>query len=1262
MIEGSRRLSQRHITIRVPWHDSAWNGHVCNSPSSNTSCLVLARIASGIRENRDEFAGRSFESLDRTDLPPCVEERGGFMYDHDLTLLKSHPYKLSSPDTHGHFGQTPLRLEAYAAACIPFGWMLRRQVEGDQRMGEVGKAHALKLGYEPAREPELSFDTSWIQDRHNQLIMLDTFFGALKPESSLCFFYAKRTPLSENSRRVIVGVGRLKGIGQPTDYLYDRDGDLKGVLWERNIRHSIRPDQSDGFLMPYTAVLAAAEANSSFPLDDCIAFAPDDQFESFSYASEHLTHDGAIASLLACVKALKVTAENVGIPVQAQLAWLDQELGRLWKARGVHPGLGSALTAFGLEHGALLAHEIERAGSRDGEVFNALAFIDTFAADPKRFPQAEAFGFGASFREKWRKLPSDRRSLFDLIARCELTTDQADRAYQPSSRKAAGLDVADADILANPYVLFEKDEAAADRIPFSVLDRGVFPIDAVRALAPLTPPIAMTDAIDRRRVRGLVVELLEEAIAHEGHTLLPRSWVVRRALDAPLEPKCAADEDVLAMGKGFIDAIVSPGQTIAGEPTFKLKRYATAKTMIAVAVRKRVGGRVHELSHPWRKLVDAEFDRSGAKDKTLTEDEVLARDEKTAALEQIACARFSVLIGPAGSGKTTLLKILCDLPEIRSSVLLLAPTGKARVRLEEATQRLGQGQTLAQFLQRLKRYEGDSGRYFWNPEAPREKSYRTIIVDECSMLTEDQLAALFDAVEGVERIVLVGDPRQLPPIGAGRPFVDICRHLAPPPLPPIFPRLARGYAELTIMGRQRGAGRGDVLLARQFSGEPLDAGADEVWDRLREGHLDHVRAVHWSGPAVVRDTLNAELVTELALADAADEAGFEASLGAAPFGTPPQMYFWSAREVGGKDGAASKSHDWQVLSPVRAGLAGVDALNLSIQQRFRTRVRAMAESTQWWTKIPKPAGPQALLWGDKVINVRNNGRRRTYPLQDKAYVANGDIGVIVGGYKTKTMKRRPRDLDVEFQSQTGIKFTYPAWEFRGDDGSPELELAYALTVHKTQGSQFGRTLLVLPRNCRPLSREMLYTALTRQQDHIVLLHEDEIGALQRYTHPSTSEIARRMTDLFADPEPIEVVSERGLVFLEQGLIHRTSRNELVRSKAELAIAEKLNAMGVPYVYEQPLKLGEKTRYPDFTIEDDDAGITYYWEHLGLLVDPDYARRWEIKRQAYFDAGVRTIEDRGNADRILITTREVQGSGLDMLAIERLATIILNGAP
>ena len=99
-------------------------------------------------------------------------------------------------------------------------------------------------------------------------------------------------------------------------------------------------------------------------------------------------------------------------------------------------------------------------------------------------------------------------------------------------------------------------------------------------------------------------------------------------------------------------------------------------------------------------------------------------------------------------------------------------------------------------------------------------------------------------------------------------------------------------------------------------------------------------------------------------------------------------------------------------------------------------------------------------------------------------------------------------------------------------------------------------------------------------------------------------------------------------------------------------------MRVPYVYEQPLQLAGRTRYPDFTIEDDEAGRTYYWEHLGLLVDPDYRRRWEGKRRAYLEAGVRAIEEPGDSDRILITTQEAQGQGLDMHEIERLARKVL----
>ena len=446
-----------------------------------------------------------------------------------------------------------------------------------------------------------------------------------------------------------------------------------------------------------------------------------------------------------------------------------------------------------------------------------------------------------------------------------------------------------------------------------------------------------------------------------------------------------------------------------------------------------------------------------------------------------------------------------------------------------------------------------------------------------------------------------------------------------------------------------------MLLARQFSGEALDAGADEVWDKLNAGKLDHVRSVRWSGLNKIEPTLIAELIAGLGLNGGTDEATFEQSIGGSPYNE--RVFFWAAREPGGAGGAAAKAHAWQVLSPVRGTLAGVEALNLAIHRRVRTGAKRWAEQPRY-SKIPKPAGPQGLLWGDKVINIRNNGRRRTYPEQDNAYVANGDIGIVVGGYKTAKMKKRPRNLEVEFNSQRGVKFTYPAWEFNGDDGSPELELAYALTVHKTQGSQFGDTYLVVPRNCRPLTRELLYTALTRHREQLVILHEDDVAEMRRYAHPSASEIARRMTDLFDDPEPISIVIASGTTFLDKNLLHRTSRGELVRSKAELAIAEKLIAMGVPYVYEQPLQLGGKMRWPDFTIEDDASGVTYYWEHLGLLSDPAYASRWATKRAAYIAEGVQTLADADGGERILIETRETEGTGLDMREIERLAKIVL----
>ena len=517
------------------------------------------------------------------------------------------------------------------------------------------------------------------------------------------------------------------------------------------------------------------------------------------------------------------------------------------------------------------------------------------------------------------------------------------------------------------------------------------------------------------------------------------------------------------------------------------------------------------------------------------------------------------------------------------------------------------------------------------------------------MLTEEQLAALIDSLTNVERLVLVGDPRQLPPIGAGRPFVDIVRELEPENVETLFPCCGPSYAELTIPRRQQGETRADVLLASHFSGRPLDPGADAVLDEGEEGKDGRLRLVRWNSPQELHEKLVAELVEALALAGPDDELGFEESLGGARHRDIPWAFFWN--RFGDNPGAAARAEAWQMLSPVRAGLVGVDALNRMLQTRFRVKARELAETEGWGRKVPRPVGPQMLLYGDKVINVINQRRRDVWPEPaGEAYLANGDIGIVVGQYKTRKLKGLPWKLEVEFAGQLGPKYGFYAGEF-GDEGRNPLELAYCLTVHKTQGSEFGVTFVVLTNPCWLLSRELLYTALTRHRDRLVILHQGPLVEYRHFAGDENSEIARRMTNLFADPLPREVTVNAQQRFLEEGLIHRTERGDLVRSKSELVIADKLHGHGIDYSYEQPLVLPNgRTRYPDFTIADHARGVTFYWEHLGMLDDPGYKARWEGKRAEYLECGIGPHEDGGGPEGTLIETRDEPGGGLDATLI------------
>lgn len=1228
--------------------------------------MVLPRIGAGRDDIREEeLAGQSIEELPQEQLPPCVEEHGTFMARFPLTLTKSHPYRESAPITHGHFDAQIYTIQSYSVAAVPFRWMLREFVEGNEKKGVTGKAEQYQLDYVGEREPDMRVNPAWnkqydnwVQDGINQQIMLDTFFSAAEREESLIFFYAKRTPMVEDNRRVIIGVGRLKGIADsPIEYGYKKDrpaDSMSGFLWERSLQHSIRPDFQDGFLLPYQNLIDKADVDPSIDVPSCTAFAPDEYFVDYSYGSELLPQDGAIASLLVVEKAIKAMRPHVEAPWDRFLSWIDKELNRLWQARGAFPGLGAALNAFGLPHGNLLAWYL--CGDSEQPV-DPWPLLEAALADSTSLPKYLQDGLGPTQCEKLQKLPAERRALLQLLSRFNLSDSQAERWYQRTVREKAGITLIDKDILENTYRVFEEDRQQLDPVAFDVVDRGLFPPETLRKDFPIPKPSLVREAIDPRRVRGVILQVLEEA-SNEGHTLLPQKWLIERVRERPMKPECPLDEDLLPLVIDTLSPLVER-VTLRNEVfAFQLDRYVATTALIRKTVLRRSQGnqqKPHAGDHPWHELVNIAIEGNkyyAGKD----ESEKRAREEKTAALEMIYRSRISVLIGSAGTGKSTLLNALCQIQSIRDAgLLLLAPTGKARVRLEQASGMPGKGQTIAQFLNGLHRYDGEMRRYFMNPEASKSAVNKTLVIDECSMLTEEQLAALLDAVSGVDRLIMVGDPKQLPPIGAGRPYVDIVKQLMPENANSLFPKVVPGFAELTIIRRQDCSDaeeRPDVLLANCFSGRALDAGADEIWHTVKD--CPQVELVEWNHASEVQDLLLAHLVTELGLKSPDDEEGFEVSVGGTVSEFNDRNFVWFNNTSNKGPGASLKAEDWQILSPIRPTQFGVPAINRRIQQQFRNGFMKMAAKASYprKRKIPKPAGAENIIYGDKVINIRNSGRRRVYPDKEDKYVANGDIGVVVGHRRTKTRDWKPKELEVEFSSQPGSVYKYYPSEFDSQESSPPLELAYALTVHKTQGSEFGTTFLVLPNPCRILSREMLYTALTRHRDKVVIFHQGEFRALEKYSHEEASEIAKRMTNLFVPSEPCAVQINNKMVFLDENLIYRTERGELVRSKSEWIIADKLHSAKIDYLYERPLQLDGVDRFPDFTIIDDDSGITWYWEHNGMLSDSNYRRRWERKLEAYRRADILPYEEGGGDNGTLLITEEKQGVGLDADIIQR----------
>jgi AAA domain/UvrD-like helicase C-terminal domain len=1221
------RLPLRHISIRVPWHDNGWNGTICNHAKGNAACLVLRNVREERNDDQEEAdGGQSIEDLSENRWPACMGERGTFMSPFAFDRIVKHPYAGFS-DEHMINGPATFHHPAYCAATIPFRWMSRSDA--------WTLAEQAELDVDPNREPVHGWleKNAWVQNQTNQGALLDGFFSAIERERSLCFFYAKQTPLSDEHDRVLIGVGRVTSVGPLVPYDYTEAEGLRSYVWDRAISHSVRPNGSDGFLLPYHEILGQAAEDESLNPSDFIAPAPPDRRGEFSYAGEHVTHDGAIAALLSIRESLERWKPRSSVSVDRMLEWVDARLGELWTLRGPAPGLGVVLAAFGIARANAIARQlVEQVGENE----SPWPALDSIMEDPTPLPLELVKHLTPMIRNTWRNVRDtkpERRALLELLARFELTQDQATRLFVSEERAAAGIECSDKDFLENPYLLYEHERGQPDGISVQTVDRGVFPAPVVRERHPLPGESAVDDPLDGRRIRALTVAVLEDA-AVDGHTVQSRETVVTEIRGLPLDPPCPVHGDVFDLAELQFEPPVVQAEMADEGRAYQLNRLDEVATTIRKEVANRARGRRHDLAEDWRSAIDAVLP---APDSGDTQEE-RAREEKAAALRELAEARFSVLIGPAGTGKTTLLRALVAQPGIASGgVLLLAPTGKARVRLQQAT-RL-EAQTLAQFLIRCDRYDERMGTYKVIGHSKVETP-KTVIIDEASMLTEEQLASLIDAIKGVERLVLVGDPRQLPPIGAGRPFVDIVQHLGPEGVEGAFPRVGPGYTELTVHRRFRGDVPEDIQLAQWFTGQQLAAGDDEIMSRLLIGEeWERLRFVAWDGADDLREKLLQTVAQELELAGLDDAKGFALSLGAVESGD--YAYF--------NRGATAKAAErWQILSPVRGLTHGVRDINRLVQNRFRSGYLEWARGRT--DKIPKPFGTEAIVYGDKVINLANRRRHRVWPKDDALeYVANGEIGVVVGQFKRRNMKWRPTKLEIEFSSQPDFAYDF----FRSDvedEAAPRLELAYAITVHKSQGSEFDLSILVLPKQSRLLSRELLYTALTRQRARIVILHEGDLADLRRYASDYYSETGRRSTNLFVSPKPVQIEDR----FLEERLIHRSGKGEPMRSKSEVIIAECLATAGIDYQYEVPLTGTDgKTRWPDFMIQDDASGVTYYWEHCGMLTVPEYAERWERKLCWYREQDILPLETGGGEGGTLIVTRDDIRGGISSDEIKQL---------
>jgi exodeoxyribonuclease V alpha subunit len=492
------------------------------------------------------------------------------------------------------------------------------------------------------------------------------------------------------------------------------------------------------------------------------------------------------------------------------------------------------------------------------------------------------------------------------------------------------------------------------------------------------------------------------------------------------------------------------------EDRLALARFWHAERRVAAAVRARLTPEPFEPSEAVRAAFERLFPSEGR-----VEGQALAA---AAALR----SRLLLVAGGPGTGKTftatrLLALLLAERPSLR--IALAAPTGKAAQRLSESLAAgraalpagLGEGvPTQASTLHSL--LGANLARGGFRHTAARPLPHDVVLVDEGSMVDLPLFDALLAALPAQARLIVLGDPDQLASVEAGAVFSDLCAG-GEGPGSPAFAAFCAALGLPGVPSRPEASPLADAVVtlteSRRFG---ADSGVGRLAAAVRSGDPEAVRAALAGDPEVRHvPPPSAEAALAWVLPHARGVVGS---------GSPEE--------------ALDRLAAFRLLAVVRRGPRGVEGLNAAVEAALRT------EGAAAWS-----------LWGEPFYD----GRPVLVTANDDATrLANGDVGVCW---------REGGERVVAFPDGAGGVRRVPFGRL------PEHETAWAMTVHKSQGSEFDAVGLALPdpaeRGAGLVSRELVYTAVTRAR-HAVTVFGDAALVAEASPQRRASGLRQRLAE------------------------------------------------------------------------------------------------------------------------------------------------------